>query len=376
MNLQSVAEQPLVFSSGEKLSKVVAGMHDSKAYEAFIVDGKELKGVVSASDIIKKNVGDLDKAKISSLSIIRKVKALPTEVEFKDVLNSFVVNSYRSVPVTGDQGLLNLTKTGLLKLIPKNVFQGKTAEQVMFFPECVSADDSISVVKSILKASHVYRVAVLKGNSVEGVVDELSMLKTMISKAKRPGWERGGEKIKECDVPVSSALFMGEFARAAPGTELKYIVNTMIEKGVNTVVVEEGGKFLGLVTPREIIKLLGAEIAGVYVTVSGLQNEDAFIQTVVDSEIRTRVKKIGKLLHIHYMTIHVKKFKTTGKRTNFVVRGKLVTNKGLFIADHDSWDLTKSVRDMLKRMEKEVEKRIVKERDAERGVMEEDETVL
>ncbi len=365
MNLISVAEQPLIFTSGEKLSKVVSGMHTNKSYEAFIVDGKEFKGVVSAGDIIKKNVGDPEKTKISGMAIIRKIKPLSNHADLKDVLDSFVVNNYRSIPISGDGKLLNLTKLGFLKLTPKNILQGKTAEEVMFFPECVSVDDNIGVVKSILKEAHVYRIAVLNGDKVEGIVDELSLLKTMTSKMRKPGWERGGgEKIKESEVGVSNRLFMEEDPlRASPGTELKYIFNMMVEKNKNTVVIEEGGKLLGLVTPREIIKLLGSDISGVYVNVSGIQNEDTFIQNVVDSEIRSRIRKIGKLVHIHYMTIHVKKFKTTGKKMTFVVRGKLVTNKGLFVADHDSWDLTKSAREMLKRMQREIEKRVEKERD-------------
>ncbi len=373
MNLVDVAEEPLVFSSGEKLSKVVSGMQANKAYEAFIVDGRDFKGVVSASDIVKKNIGDLEKAKLSSLSIIRKVGVFPSQVDIREILNLFVVSNYRSVPISSESGLLNLTKLGVLKLMPKNVLHGKVAEDVMFFPECVSMGDSISVVKSILKGAHVYRIAVLNGDKVDGIVDELSMLKTMVNKAKRPGWERGGEKIKEGDIPVSSALFMGEFARAAPGTELKYIVNTMVEKSVNTIVIEEGGQLLGVITPREIIKLLGAEISGVYLTVSGIQDEDAFIKSVVDSEIRNEVKKIAKVVHIHHLTIHVKKFKTTGRRTNFVVRGKMTSHKGLFVADHDSWDLTKSVREMLKRMHREVLKKLGKERVLDRTVFEEEE---
>ncbi len=364
MDIEKACEESLIFASNEKLSKVVSALHSNGAHEGFIVDGREFKGVVSASDIVKKNVSNPEKAKLSGLSLIRKVKVFNTDAELKDVLNAFIVSDYRSVPVSFDGKFLNLTKLGLLKLIPKNILHGKRAEDVMFFPECVSVDDSISVVKSILKSSHVYRVAVLKGNKVQGIVDDLTILKTIISKEKKPGWERGGEKIKEDAIPISNGLFMSEdFLTASAGTELKYIVSQMLEKQKNTVVIEEGGNLLGIITPREIIKLMGSEISGVYLTVSGMQDEDAFIQTVVDSEIRNEVKKIAKIIHIHHMTIHVKRFRTTGKRMNFVVRGKLTSNRGLFIADHDSWNLTKSVREMLKNLRKEATKRVEKERD-------------
>lgn len=378
MLLSDAAEKPLVFDVKEKLSKVIGRLNELDKHDAFVFNGTQFLGVISAKDIVRKGFTDPENVKLANLGgVIKGVKVFGDDTPLKTVINNFLINNYRCIPVEKDGAVLSLNKLDLLRLIPRESLKGKKASDVMFFPECVSSADPISVVKSIFRNSNVYRIAVMGGgNKVEGVVDEMDLLKGFTERSRVSRGEKSGEKVHEMEIPISSHLLMqGSHISESPQTDLKYVVGEMLEKNNDTVIVEEDGKLVGMITPREILKLVGAEIGGVYVNVAGIQNEDGFLQDVVDSEIRTAIRKLAKMIHIHYMTLNVKKKATTGKsgdyriktkRTNYTVRGKLVANKGAFFAEDSSWDLIKSTQATLKKLEKEVIKKIGKERSIDR----------
>ena len=371
MSLLEIAEKPLVFDVNDRLSKVVSSMYSQRAYDALIFNKKNFVGIISAKDIDRKGLTGLETVKVGSLgTVIKNVKPLDPEAELKDVVNKFVLNDYRCVPLDSSE-VLCITKMGLLRKMPTEILRDKKAEDIMFFPECVSPEDPVSVVKSIFRNSHVYRLAVLgKDNRVEGVVDELDLLKTFVEHKKSSKGERSGEKIKESDVSMAShVLIQDSYITVSPRTELKYVVKQMLEKNNDTAVVEEDNKLVGIITPREIFKLIGSDIEGIYVNMSGIHDEDVFLQNLVNSEIRSAIRKLAKIIHMHYMAFNVKKranpsegAKTKG-RVSYTVRGKLVSNKGAFFADDTSWDLTKSTQSVLKKLEREVIKKVGRERD-------------
>ncbi len=383
MALIDVAENPLVFDVNDRLSKVISKLQEEKKYEAFVFNRKNFIGIISAKDIDSKGLTDPETVKLGSLSnLIRNVKVLESDTDLKELVNKFVINNYRCVPIDVDGEIMCITKLGLLKLISTDNFKDRTASDVMFFPECVSPEDPVSVVKSLFRNCNAYRIAVLsEGNKVEGIVDELNLLKTFVEHKKTSRGGRSGEKIHENNVPIASHLLMEENNPVVyPDTELKYVVQKMLEKNNDTVLVKEDEKLVGIITPRELLKLVGYDIAGIYVNLSGIQEEDTFLQNLVNAEIRSSIRKLAKIIHIHYMSFNVKRrvnptegAKTRG-RVSYNVKGKLVSNKGAFFADDTSWDLTKSTQSILKKLEREAMKKVSKERDRRTEVvMEEDE---
>jgi len=387
MNLADIGEEPLRFDLGENLSHVISKLYSEKRAEGFVFDKNQFVGIISAKDIIRKGVSNPKKVKLANLDTsIKRIRPFEPDTPLKDVIHSFLINNYRCVPVKRNGEILSLDKLNVLKLVATDSVKGKRASDLMFFPECVSLSDPISVVKSIFRSSNTYRLAVVSsGNKIEGVVDDVDLLKGFVEKTKSSRGEKSGEKIKEGDVPISSHLLMqGSYLSVSPQTELKYVIKSMLEKKQDTVVVEEDNRLLGMITPREILKLVGPEIGGIYVTVSGIQDEDDFIQSVVDSEIRSSIRKLGKIIHIHYMTLNVKKraggkssdYKVKTKRTNYTINGKIVSNKGAFFANDNSWDLTKATHGALKKLEKEVLKKVGKERVYDRGPHGEDKVHL
>ena len=84
MNLGDVAEPALVFEPDTPVSKLVSELYRKRVTEAFIFEEGEYLGLIQARDLIKRNIQDPDKVKVSSLkAIIRKVTPFPLTPPWK-----------------------------------------------------------------------------------------------------------------------------------------------------------------------------------------------------------------------------------------------------------------------------------------------------
>ena len=106
----------------------------------------------------------------------------------------------------------------------------------------------------------------------------------------------------------------------------------------------------------------------VFVRVEGIQEESNHLKSVVDKEIEVETKKLGKILHVERMIVVIKPHSITGKRRNYSVRARIMTEKGTFFANSNAWDITKAVRDVLNKLEIEILRRVGKRRTRNRSV--------
>ena len=108
-------------------------------------------------------------------------------------------------------------------------------------------------------------------------------------------------------------------------------------------------------------------IEGINVTVSGVHDEDNFIRTIVHEEIENVLRKLSRMVMISSFDLHVRKYSKGGTRTKYSVQAKLITEEGNFFADDYEWELTKTVKGVLEKIEREVLKKEDKEKVYTRG---------
>ncbi len=369
MNLIDAAEPALVFRPGDTVSKVASEMYRQRKDEAVIAEGSNYIGTITARDLVKRNIPNPDKTVISKLkAAISPVGPFSPDADIREIVNAVLINSYKSVPIVSDGKFYMATKLGLMALLPKDSMKGKTAADVMIFPYCISTDDGLDVARSIIRQMGVQRLAIVgKDDRAEGIIDTLDLLGTVVEKKRRKVGELGGDKVKLGKVLASSRSIMQPgLVRAAPDTPLPQLVKSMLDKKTDTAVIESK-KFQGIVTPVQILKLLSKEVSGIRVTVSGMQDEDAFIKTVVDEQLRNEVKKLAKFVPIEYLVLSVDQHEYEGKRVKYSVKGRLITQKGSFFAGDHAWDITKAVRGVLQKFEAEISRKQGKSRGFRQG---------
>ena len=354
MEIEDVLEKPLVVRPGDTVGQVASKMLSQRRHEAIVLDSENrFLGIVLARDIVKKKVSDPHKARIEQF-IIGENPLLPG-TSVSEVINAFLVNDYRTVPYKKGDRIMLLNKIDLLKLLKHDaVIKGKKAEDAMKFPYCVNMGDSLSTARAALKDMNVSRLPVLKDGKVQGMIDALDLLSPVVkgetSKRGEPDEER-----THMDAVPAEAFMRKDFPTAEPETPLADVVD-LILRNQSAVIVEREGRLLGMVAPGDVLKLLGKEVKGAYVTISGVEDEDDFIKSVIYQEIESTLKKINRIYPVNYLVVHADKY-GTGKRTKHSIKARLATEKGFFFTHGRAWDLGQAVKASLANLEKEVIKR-------------------
>jgi predicted transcriptional regulator/ribosome-associated translation inhibitor RaiA len=336
------------------VSHVASRMLAARRHEAIVLDGgNNFLGIVLARDIVKKKVSDPHVAKIGQF--VTEEKPLLPGTSIGEVINAFLVNDYKTIPVKKDGRIMLLTKLDVLKLVKNDSnLKGKTAQDVMKFPCCVGSADSLSSARAVLKDMNVSRLPVLKDGKVEGMIDAVDLLGPIVKGETSKRGEPDEERTHLDGVPASSFM-RKDFPVAEAATPLGKVVDAIVRSG-SAVIVQDGGKLLGIVAPGDVLKLLGKEVKGAYVTVSGMEDEDDFVKDVVYGEIEASLKKINRIYPVNYLVVHAERY-GTGKKTKHLLKVRLATEKGFFFARKHDWDLTKAMKGVLANLEKEVIKR-------------------
>jgi ribosome-associated translation inhibitor RaiA len=121
---------------------------------------------------------------------------------------------------------------------------------------------------------------------------------------------------------------------------------------------------MGMITVKDIFKLIGKSLETVYIRVSGLGDEDEFIKKKVDELIEKTINKLLKAVKVTYVAIHVDTYKKKerGERMKYSVHGRIMTDKGSFFASDHEWEPTKAMKLFLEKIEKEIYKQLDKNR--------------
>jgi len=359
MDISKILEEPLVVSPEDSVSKVASAMLRQRRHEALAVKDNSFRGIVLVSDIVKKNIQNPEKTKIDSF--IKNVEVVFPETSILDAVNSILINNFKSLPVKSpkEKKLYIVSKVNIMKsLREESILKRITAKQIMNFPYCISRTDTVATAKAIVRDMEISSIPVINEDSrTEGLIETIDLLRVSIhSMEKASLGEEAGEKKSVKNVYASSVM-QKDYAKAELDTPAYKLIDILSKAKIPTVIIEEDNKLIGMVTPRDILKLLGGQTEGVYVTISGIQKEDDFIKSVIDEEITHEVKKLAKIIPIQYLNVHVNKHEKDGKRAKYSIKTRLVTHKGAFFAHDFAWDITKAVRGVLKKLEKEMLKK-------------------
>lgn len=303
MKIEDVLEKPLVVRPEDTVGHVASRMLAERRHEAIVLDsGNNFVGIVLARDIVKRNVSDPHKAKIGQF--VTEEKPLLPGTSTSEVINAFLVNDYKTVPVKKDNRIMLLTKLDVLKLVKNDSnLKNKTAMDAMKFPCCVNSGDPVSAARDVLKDMNVSRIPVLNNGKVEGIIDTLDLLCMVVGRETDKRGEPDEERTHMDSAPASSFM-RKSFPTVEEDTPLGKVVDLIVGTG-SAVIVEKEGKLAGIVAPGDVLKLLGNEVKGAYVTVSGIEEEDDTSKDIVYREIESSLKKVNRIYPVNYLVVHV-----------------------------------------------------------------------
>ena len=355
MNILSFSRRAIVFDSEETINKVVSKMMQTETEEVVITEKGIYKGMVFAKDLIKRKITNPEKSKIKNL--VHSVPLFDSKVKLEEILKS-IMGDYPSIPIKVDKDFFVVGRTDILGYVKNHpLFKKKTAGDIMLDPIYVSSDDTLLTSVSIARDSGVSRLLVVnKKGKIEGMLTPFELLRICIERERISSGGASGEKIKLGEVVVSS-LMKKNILTATPETKIREIIEMMQKNKISTIVIEKDRNPIGIITPRIILKLALKEAPRIYTRISGIEEEDPFIKSIVKKEIERTMTKIERFWPISYFVVNVAKHRKEGKKRMYSVKGRLVTKKGMFNAESNEWDLTKAIKNILDIIEREVIKK-------------------
>jgi CBS domain-containing protein/ribosome-associated translation inhibitor RaiA len=352
MEIKDFLKKPLVFNSEENVAHVISKMSEEKRYEALIFDENFL-GIVSAKDLLKSPLNNPQKTKI--VDFVSKIKPRPINSPIQDLIRYILANDYKEIPIECENEIMMIQKIDLLRFLNKELISEKEAKDVMIYPYSVNSKNNLAEVKSMMKNLNITTMPVIdeKGR-LEGVIDILDILNAVVNKERMRLGEMVGEKIAQEKVLITS--FMKKDVVKVPEEEkIKKVIDMMLDKKESTIFVEKNGKITGMITIKNILKLIENPIEDVYIHISGFDCiEDDFAKSIIKKEIENSLKKLKKITPINYFAIHIEKHTKGGKRAKYSVKGRIVTHhKTIAIEDYE-WDVIKAMKIFLDKMERKI----------------------
>ena len=341
----------LAVDAREPVSKLVSAFLKRRVSEAVVFSGKKYLGVVYSRDIAHRQ----DAEGMQVRHFVTAVKPA-ARLDRNALSNVMVINDYKAIPVLHEGRYFFLTNLGMLAAVQDApAFEGKTAADIMRYPLCVSADETVAEAFHLARERKIERIPVVDEQHVVGVVTTASLLRMHSEKRRPTRGEARGEIIRALQISVRS-LADQSYSTASPDSTVSQLVGVMLKDGTDTVLVQSGRRVVGIVTPKAILSLIGEDVKGVTVNISGLRVIESFEKAELEKQVDTFLKKVAPQVPVDYLAMHVERHYKGGVKTKYSIHARLITGKGFFFAQEFGWHLPQVMGAVLGDLRREVEK--------------------
>jgi len=262
--------------------------------------------------------------------------------------------------VDKNDNLLGIIKRSeVIRKIQERTVTGKRSVMEFMSPdvETIRATQTISRARVKMRALHVRTLPVVGENGqLVGIIGIKDIASHFQTPHRQHAGSMGGEKhsvdLKITDVMNSSPFSVGS------ETRMRDVLDLMIEKSISTIPVVKDGQPVGIISHADVLELIASfgEREGVFIQISGLEEEDPYVYTTIDSILKRSLEKINRIFKPDVLTIHVHTYNDSGERDReikYSVALRLNTRKHLFSSKAVGWDIFKAISDGMEHLERQ-----------------------
>jgi CBS domain-containing protein len=345
----------------DPISQILSKMIQNNIHQLPVLQGKELRGIVTIRSIITK---EIDPTKTYAKTVMVPSPSLNPEEDIQKAIELIVGSNLRAIPVFDTQLRGIISETDLMKLIDMR----GSAQAIMREAITVDENDDIGKVKKLMIQKNISRVPVTTKGKCIGVVDTLDLVKRLQpghEKFSEPtvvpgGQKHHGSKEKQNIDKVSVKNVMREPKIVNKDEPLKNIA--LLLKENDSVLIDNTN--LGIITPKDVLRLVIKPKEFELVQIVGAEDIDAFILNKIYQAAEEIVKPLSKSMRLQPMRIHVKKHQKHGARKSYEIRIELPTSLGNFHSTKTHSpkgkkysDLATLAQEALKDLEKEIRRK-------------------
>jgi len=339
----------------EPISKALSEMRKNRIHQLFVVKGNEIKGVVTLNDIVRREF-DVSTTKISN--ILKSTPTIKSTASIEDAAELLIESNMRALPVI-DRGFIGvISESDIIKNIDID-FRVEELAKPCF---CVNESDNIGKIKHIIVQKNISRVPVLRNEKLIGVVGT-NELANIVEQGKgldeARGWGLKNKPYKEklnIDSTLASTIMKDATFLKSP-VKAKKVIDSL--KRSEEVFIINGG--VKIITPKDVLKLVGRPKKTAYFQISGLEDEDALTVAKIHKIIENTIKPISRTNEIQSLHMYIEHHNKHGGKTKYSIKAQLPTQIGMIIVSKVwGYNIITALQEAMNNLEREFWKRYEK----------------
>jgi CBS domain-containing protein len=346
------------------LGDVVGLMKSRDIHEIPVLQRKLVVGIVTMRDLMRRR-NLPPSTKVST--VMRSAPSIGPETGLPEAAERMIAAGFRAVPVITGRRLMGiLSRTDLVRaIVETEALKGLPVRDLMTpNPQCVAEDETVDRAVQLMRSLGERSVPVVDRNRrLRGVLGLKDLADFFARpKDKEQYGERAGREDK-VTVKVGSVMRYPPVT-IGPEADVHRAADLMLRNGVSSVIVEEDGRPLGIVTKADLMHVLAnfVERDQLFVELSGLEDEPVDTYDAVYAVIQKEMKRIAEIVHPRSLSLHVQKYKPEGDRWKYSLHARFATTHRMYYANHFDWDLQVALDGLLeglyRRLLKEKERKI------------------
>ena len=308
--VEAIMLPPPKVSPDATIEEIAEKMHTTSHRAILVVEGNELKGIVSRRDLVAAVAG---------------------------------IKDYAELPVA-------------------NIMSHE--------PLCIQESDTLDRARQLIRSLDETNIPVIdkKGKAVGviGLKDIADALSRDRTKGKRD-WVSKAEPVK---IEVKS--IMNTPVTVSPDENLRKAIELMKENKISSVLVTDKDKPVGILTAADVVEVLASTVSRptAYMQITGVDEEDPDTIDAIQHIVTKGLKRIGRFMRPRMINIHVSSIHKTGEVRHYTVALRLNTERNVLYAKNSGWDILacidEGMRELEKRAKKEKEKILTERKKAGR----------
>lgn len=349
-----MSKNPISVEPSEHISQALSKMEKHKIHQLLVMGNGNLYGMLEIKRIVSRGM-DITSAKVGTFAT--NVPHIDVNASIESAAQLLLGSALRALPVTEAGRVVGIISESDLMKVAKQFVRGlnQPVEQIATEAEYVEKNQNYGHVKSLVFNKNISRVPVIDAGKVIGVVSTFEMIKML--KGKETMEVRGGtqekaarEKLRLEETPATAVM---RPALVVSGNKTIGDVIDLLHRN-EEVIISNGG--IKIVTHKDILELFSqASQKGVYVQITGMQDESIEFKAKMDSAVTEFVRKMAKFDDkIEYLVVHIEKMHKQGPKEKYSIRARFKSHDGFFVAHAWGWKPIDVVQEVFGDLEREV----------------------